>query len=74
MSTLICNKCGGEFPEALFTVCHSKEPEGPMPIGVCDNCMGLSAVETPVEEPPVEEPPVEEPPAEEQPAQEGGEE
>ena len=71
MSTLICNKCGGEFPEALFTVCHSKEPEGPMPVGVCDNCMGLSVVE----QPPVEEPPAEEPPAEpEQPQEEGGEE
>ncbi len=60
ITQLICNKCGGVYPEALFSVCHSKEPLSPNPIGVCDNCLGLTAVE--VEAPPEEEiEPVEEP-------------
>ena len=61
--SLKCNKCGGIFPESLFTVCHSKEPGSQTPIGVCDNCMGLSVVEDPEPEtePETSEDPVEEP-------------
>ena len=52
MTKLICNKCGGEFPDALEAECLSNNPESEIPQGVCSNDMGFTIVE----EPPVEEP------------------